>query len=251
MKKCTIITVLINNYDLLHNYNFYNPEFEYICITDNKELTSNKWNIQVIELTDEQKTWSGRKITYYIRYNIDKFCKTDYCLWVDGDIGLDETFYNVLNTQIDNKDFFAMHSYNNYEEYMFSDSSHTINARAYANFVNKKLSERFSYELFKNYIVYASTIRLINLKNKNLIDTMHKTYDFLIDKNNLYDNDVCFFDEPIFSIFAQTYCPDIFGNVTRAHFGFPKYENSEIKINKFKHGTSLIDLNFPYLIVVE
>lgn len=81
MIKYTVLTYIINNYEIVHEIEEKDPEAEYVLVTDAKNLTSKTWN--VVYDTDLEGLSLFDKC-YQIRFNWYKYCNTDICLRVDG-----------------------------------------------------------------------------------------------------------------------------------------------------------------------
>jgi len=80
-KKMAIYTAITGNYDDLNIPDVVNPNFDYICFTDNANLRSDFWEIRLIGDLDLDNVRKARhfKILPH-RYLADY----DYSLWVDG-----------------------------------------------------------------------------------------------------------------------------------------------------------------------
>lgn len=89
MSKSVIYTAILGNYDRLYDPVITNPDFSYICFTDNKDLISNKWNIQIIEpYVPGDSCRSAR----YVKINAHKFLPDyEYSMYVDGNMLIKDT----------------------------------------------------------------------------------------------------------------------------------------------------------------
>lgn len=87
MKEYSILTILMGNYDILHELPFQNTNenVEFICVTDNKNLTSNTWTIVYDEELDKDE-YNGFDRTFLVRYNPFKYCNSNICIRLDATI---------------------------------------------------------------------------------------------------------------------------------------------------------------------
>lgn len=81
--RYTVLTYIINNYEKVHEIQKKDPEAEYLLITDNQDLTSNTWTIVYDKDLEGLSTFDK---CYAIRFNCFKYCNTDICLRIDGNI---------------------------------------------------------------------------------------------------------------------------------------------------------------------
>ena len=100
--KYTIITTIFNNYDLLREPYVKDPNCEYICITDNKNLKSNTWKI-ILENEKIKKFNDPRQKTYYVRYHLFEFSNTYYTIWIDASMQIKKSFLPFIK-EMDNYD---------------------------------------------------------------------------------------------------------------------------------------------------
>ncbi|RAP47569.1 MAG: hypothetical protein BZ135_02025 [Methanosphaera sp. rholeuAM6] len=83
--KMVVYTALTGNYDELVTPSVRNPKFDYICFTDNPNLKSNFWTIQLME---DLELDSVRKARHY-KILPHKYLKDyDYSLWIDANFDI-------------------------------------------------------------------------------------------------------------------------------------------------------------------
>ena len=83
--KKVIYTCITGKYDSLIEPSCINHEYDYVCFTDNIELSSDVWDIR--SLPDEVKDLSQVKKQRYIKINAHKFLSEyDLSVWVDGNV---------------------------------------------------------------------------------------------------------------------------------------------------------------------
>lgn len=85
--KYSVLTYLFGDYGKLHELPFENtnPNVEYVCVTDKKELKSNTWTI-IYDETLNCEYLNGFDKTFVTRYNPFKYCKSDICVRIDSSI---------------------------------------------------------------------------------------------------------------------------------------------------------------------
>lgn len=84
-KRYSVLTYIINNYEIVREVRQADPEAEYILVTDDQHLTSTTW--QVI-YDEELEGLSVFDKCYAIRFNCFKYCTTEICVRIDASIGL-------------------------------------------------------------------------------------------------------------------------------------------------------------------
>jgi hypothetical protein len=100
MKKYSILTFLFNGYEFVREPLEVSDDAEYILVTDDENLKSDKWNIKLIP--EEYRNASGFTKTFYVRYHPFEFVNTNVCLVLDGSIQintkLDKFIYDFLDS---------------------------------------------------------------------------------------------------------------------------------------------------------
>lgn len=84
MKKYSILTCLFGNYERLQEVKDYRDDVEYICITDNRDLTSVTWEIKMADKFILSLPFVNQWT--YIRYHPFEFVNTDVCLYIDASV---------------------------------------------------------------------------------------------------------------------------------------------------------------------
>ena len=85
MNKKVVYTCITGGYDSLLEPTYISEGFDYICFTDNKNLTSNIWNIR--PLPNETEGLTQVKKQRYIKLNPHKILSEyDLSVWVDGNV---------------------------------------------------------------------------------------------------------------------------------------------------------------------
>lgn len=82
-KKLVIYTALFGDYDRLSEPRGEYLDCDFICFTDQSSLSSNLWDIRVVEKTEENSILENRKYKFLPH---DFFCGYEYSLYVDSNI---------------------------------------------------------------------------------------------------------------------------------------------------------------------
>lgn len=90
----TVLTFLFGNYEKLHEVEDVQPNVEYLCITDNKNLRSSTWKV-IYDEVDPSFT-PFRKVIE-TRYNPFKYASAEVCLIIDGSISLKRFPWQLMN----------------------------------------------------------------------------------------------------------------------------------------------------------
>lgn len=106
LKKC-VFTIIINDYCNIYDNHFKTEDWDYFCITDDKQMKSSFWEMIYVE--NESKTAiEHAKISKFYKTNYDIFFKDyDLILYVDGRIAINCDL-NDYAKNIDNNDIFFM-----------------------------------------------------------------------------------------------------------------------------------------------
>lgn len=92
--KYTVITTIFGDYDILRQPLVYDPDCEYICITDNINLLFNNntsWKVIVTNDINVLRIDDPRQKTYYVRYHMFDFCNTEYAIWLDASMQIEKS----------------------------------------------------------------------------------------------------------------------------------------------------------------
>lgn len=97
MEKYTVLTYNINGYEILHEVAEKSENADYIYVTDDTSITSSTWQV----IYEENLTGSTFDKCYQIRFDPWRWAKTDIVVRVDGSMGLDRSFDNIIQAFID------------------------------------------------------------------------------------------------------------------------------------------------------
>jgi GT2 family glycosyltransferase len=99
-EKMVVYTAITGNYDDLNIPEVLNPNFDYICFTDNINLKSDFWEIRLIEDLDLDNT---RKARHYKILPHKYLSEYDYSLWIDGGFKIVGDLSKLINNHVRNK----------------------------------------------------------------------------------------------------------------------------------------------------
>ncbi|HPB20328.1 MAG TPA: hypothetical protein PLC00_06110 [Bacteroidales bacterium] len=93
-KLYSILMYNFNNYEIMREPEEMDPECEYLYITDDPKLKSNKWKIIVDHDLDGLSPFDK---CYRVRFNLFKYATTPVCIYVDGSIQIHKSLRKLYN----------------------------------------------------------------------------------------------------------------------------------------------------------
>lgn len=93
-KKVAVYTAVTGNYDELILPTVIEPDFDYICYTDNPELKSNFWQIRMMEDLDLDEI---RKARHYKILPHKYLADYDYTIWIDSNFDVIGDIKHYIN----------------------------------------------------------------------------------------------------------------------------------------------------------
>ena len=195
--------MIFNKYDLLRDPIEIDPEADYYCITDDKELTSEVWNIIYNKEFDTDKL-SGIQKTYRCKYQIYKYIpnveKYDYIARVDASIQIFKSLEPIINYLNRGKYDLSVapHPQRQYfiEEYNAWIQSRGMNPNCLTWFLT--VTKDYDYTMpglcENTFHVYHNCKEIFNL-----LDEVYMLMQEASPENELIDpNDQCFFTYVLF-----------------------------------------------------
>ena len=85
MKNLVVYTAIFGDYDSLNEIECPNSDFDYVCFTDNKELTSSTWEIRTTSLFNIDSCRQARQLKIYPHKYLREY---EYSMWIDGNMQL-------------------------------------------------------------------------------------------------------------------------------------------------------------------
>jgi hypothetical protein len=125
--KYSVVTYVFGEGEILREIDEVDSDVEYICVTDNENLTSNTWTI-VIDDDLNGKTIFDK--VFSVRYNLFKYCHSDICVRVDGSIKIKKSLTPIVDAFIESGDDLCL-SLHPYCNEMVMELERWIQARGY------------------------------------------------------------------------------------------------------------------------
>ena len=101
--KYSILTCIFNDYETLKDIQDYRDDVEYVCVTDNPNLTSDKWKI--VQCWDVMKRLPLTNQFAYVRFHPFQFVESDICITIDASEEIKKDFYDNLILPFINKGY--------------------------------------------------------------------------------------------------------------------------------------------------
>lgn len=178
--KKVIYTCITGGYDSIIEPKKITEDFDYICFTDDKTLTSDFWEIR--ELPEETNDLSSVKKQRYVKINAHKVLpEYELSIWVDGNVLIKEDLNTLLEKYVNDKEnisvFVPKHPKRNC---IYSEANACLSMKKdTAENINHQI-EKFEKEGFpKNYGLLQSNIMIRKHLNEDCIKLMEKWFSVL------------------------------------------------------------------------
>ena len=106
--KKVVYTAIFGNYDNLKTHEYINPDWDYVCFTDNQALTSDVFTVKHVPCLFENTTKNARMIKILSHLFLIGF---DYSLWIDGSVKLRGRNINELIHENLSTHYISLHSH--------------------------------------------------------------------------------------------------------------------------------------------
>lgn len=178
MEKICVYTCITGNYDDLQEIKNKEPEIDYYCFTNNKNIKSNTWNVVYIEDNNLDNTRLARKIKVLGHPLISE--NYDISIWVDGFISemhINDFIHNEC--QLDKYDFICFkHSKRNC---IYEEAKECINQGKDDPELIKKEIEFLKKENYpKNNGLIESTVLIRKHNIESVKNTMSIWFDMIL-----------------------------------------------------------------------
>ena len=202
MNKYCVVTCIFNNYDYVREPLECSVDCDYYLFTDNKELTSENWNVIYLpeydtdELLGIQKTYMWKYSLYRCIPNLSNY---DYIIRIDGSIQLKESLDEIIRQMREFKYDIsvAIHPYRN-------DSIDEYKAWKEYRGLDKYFEEQYDKFMMKHYhnLLYVglceNTVQIYKC-TKDVFNLLDDCYAVLDHYNEFKDlNDQCYFTDILF-----------------------------------------------------
>lgn len=199
-KKYSVVTFIFGDYEILREPTIPDPDAEYICITDRKDLKSTNWKIIVDDQGIKEGDYEGNNVylrrTFKGKYHWMDYCSTDNCFRVDGSIEIVGSLKTLI-TQIEGDIMLCVHPdrQNGIDEYDI-----WIKQRGLSSIYKEKYLKETTDEIENNMQLIECTI-MFSKKNEKTIKFWKDFYNFYINSEKFDDR----LDQVWLSYFLYTY----------------------------------------------
>lgn len=193
MKRYAVITFMFDDYDLLREPLVVDNDFDYFCLTNDKNLTSSTWNCIYVEELDSELLTNWQKV-YMAKYGFSKYIPDngyEYWICMDASIKIigsmmgvirhfEENGFDIgLSIQPENKSY-----KDEYYEYKRCGRTTDENIERFREFT---LANNIDWEIHTNVIegtmkVYKNTENVINM-----LDEMCSIYETACEYKDIDD----------------------------------------------------------------
>ena len=257
MNKNCVYTCITGDYDTLKNLNYRDNNFDYICFTNNREITSDFWDVIYISENLDNLTLA-RKIKILGHERLEKY---DLTIWLDGAIQLRKPLSTFLDECCDLNEYDMIgfkHSDRDciYDEmdacvYFYKETIENVSRLT-------KLLEKEKYPKHNGLIESTVLVR----KNKADVKKLMKLWFEMVSKYSRRDQlsfDYCLWKNPINikMLNMNVFDNDYFVHVGHKNVSFSKkyrvYFGKNINFNnlyegeyEFDNGYYIAKFNLPY-----
>ena len=92
--RYSVLTYNIQHYEVVHEIIEKDPEAEYLLITDDQNLKSDTWEVIYDERLEGLSTFDK---CYSIRFDLFRYCHSDICVRIDGNIGIKRNLKHLVD----------------------------------------------------------------------------------------------------------------------------------------------------------
>lgn len=93
--KTVVFTCITGGYDQLIKLNYINPNYDYVCYTDNMSIDPNGWSLR--QIPEKLKNLQNNKINRYIKWHPHEFfSEYDLSIYIDGSINILSDFTDLI-----------------------------------------------------------------------------------------------------------------------------------------------------------
>lgn len=199
MNKYCVATCIFNDYDLVREPLIIDNDCDYYLFTDNKNLTSDNWQIIYLQnfdtnlLTGVQKTYMWKYSLYKYIPNLSNY---DYIIRIDASILIVNSLNEIIRQMCEYKYDLSIGIHpdrnNRFDEYSVWESARNLESRfieQYNNFANDVMQNNNYYGLCEN------TVQIYKC-NKNVFNLLDSCYAYINYYCNFEDaNDQCYFSD--------------------------------------------------------
>ena len=168
--KYSVLTYIVGNYEIVHEVKEKDPEAEYVLVTDNPNLTSETWEIKLVDNPHPEDPFD---LCYQIRFNPFVYVNTDIVVRIDGSMQVNKSLAPII------KKF-------NDDQYDIALMFHPTRATLYDEYVAWANSRGYNSEQANKILNFLARFEGYDVKNyKGLYQ-----YNFMIQRNTKVNNDL-------------------------------------------------------------
>lgn len=258
MSNICVYTCITGDYDTLKKLNYPNKNYDYICFTNNKNITSDFWKVIYIEEDKLDNLTLARKIKILGHKELEKY---DLTIWLDGAMQLRKSLSTFIKDccDLNNYDMVGFnHRFRDcvYDEidacvYLFKENLE--NARNIGSFLRK--------EKYPEHNGLIESTVLVRKNNDSVKKLMKLWFDMLtrFSRRDQLSFNYCLWKNPIkiqmlnMNVFDNDYLVhlghsnSIFSKKYRVYFGEGfKYYNLYEGLYKLKGGYYYAEFKVPF-----
>ena len=202
--RYSLITVNFGKYDNVWEPDEIDPYCEYIYVTDDPTVKSDKFKVIVF---DKFKDKSNLYKAFYVRYHIEEFVSCKLCVWIDGSIQLHKSLAPIVD------EFLASDADMCCPIYYVKGSTFRFISRWYEDFKNSAKRRISKITFFKavqyiaknfimNYKGHAeANFQILKLDNPKIINMRKEVWKDILQLG--YNNEPFRVDEMVLSVKLQ------------------------------------------------
>ena len=187
--KKVIYTCITGGYDSLIEPSHITVDFDYVCFTDNPNLTSDIWDIR--PLPEETKDLSQVKKQRYVKINAHKVLSDyDLSIWVDGNVDIRGDLNKFINKTLSNDCSIYVPKHPQ-RKCIYVEAQACVSMKKDTKEIVNKQIDKYKEEGFpQNYGLLQSNIMLRKHNNEDCIKLMEAWFEEL--KNESHRDQLSF-----------------------------------------------------------
>jgi len=171
--KLVVYTALTGNYDNLVTPSVINPNFDYICFTDNPELKSDFWTIKLMEESTLDRVRKARRHKILPHEYLKEY---DYSLWIDANFDIIGDVEEYINRYAKNRKLMVIK--HDKRDDIYDEARECIRLEKDDPEIINKQIERYAKENYpKNNGLIASGIIFRNHSDPEVIKVMEDWFN--------------------------------------------------------------------------
>ena len=175
-KKIVVYTAVTGNYDDIIVPRYINPDFDYICFTDNPNLFSDFWEIRQMEDLDLDEVRKARRYKILPHKYLSEY---DYSIWVDSNFEITGDLKDYVHRYGVNNQLLAIK--HELRDCLYEEKDACISQNKDSNEVMNKQIEKYRNESYPEHNgLVASGILFRNHHDSHVIKVMEDWYHEIV-----------------------------------------------------------------------